>query len=399
VAYYGRHLETSRHPVVKAVAVSMVLVLTVLTGTAYLIYRHLQGNVTVSQAFEQLGDRPDEVEVEGPKDPLNIMILGSDTRAGQSAVAGSTPGLSDTTILLHLSADRERAYGVSLPRDAMVQRPDCYEEDGTVIPGELSMFNAAYAAGGPACTQRTVEQLTGIRVDHFVVVDFRGFKHMVDALGGVEICVPEEVDDEKGNIYLRKGTYEADGDQALDYVRVRQVISNNGDIGRMRRQQAFLASMANKAISAGTLANPPKLYSFLDAATNSITTDPGLSSLKTLVGLANELRGIGLENIQFLTVPWEWYEPDPNRVVWSEEAKPLWKRLQKDLELTPKQAAGVIAAANPPSGRKPSGGPEPSGSATPSESPSASPSESASPSATPTGSVSAEEARENGLCT
>src|SRR4028118_1309508 len=118
------------------------------------------------------------------------------------------------------------------------------------------MFNEAYAVGGPGCTQRTVEQLTGIRLDHFVVVDFAGFRQMVDALGGVPVCLPNEVNDEVGRIYLPAGSYEATGQQALDYVRVRYEISENGDIGRMRRQQVFLAAMVNKAVSAGTLTNP-----------------------------------------------------------------------------------------------------------------------------------------------
>ncbi len=202
------------------------------------------------------------------------------------------PGLSDTTILLHVSADRKLAYGVSLPRDAMVERPSCERKDGNgTDPGGLSMFNAAYAVGGPACTIKTVEKLTDIRINHFVVIDFNGFRKMVDALGGVEVCVPKEVNDTTGHIYLPAGTYDVKGQRALDYVRVRHSISENGDIGRMKRQQTFLASMANKAVSAGTLVNPVRLYSFLDAATKSLTTDPGLASIKKLGGLAKSLHG------------------------------------------------------------------------------------------------------------
>jgi LCP family protein required for cell wall assembly len=266
----------------------------------------------------------------------------------------------------------------------MVERPDCVTESGRTDPGGLSMFNEAYAVGGPGCTQRTVEQLTGIRIDHFVVVDFAGFKHMVDALGGVEVCVPEEVNDTVGNIHLPAGTYEANGTQALDYVRVRHGISENGDIGRMRRQQTFLASMANKAISAGTLANPVKLYNFLDAATKSLTTDPELANLKDLATLANQVRGIGLENIQFLTVPWRTYPPDPNRVEWAPRADKLWHRLERDLPLTPQQSKEVTTAAEAPSGegrgKKEAASPEPSPTASPSEE------------------AAAAEARENGLC-
>ena len=372
------------------VAAAMALV--VLLG-GWAVYGHLSDNITALDTAEVLGtDRPEAFTDESePKDPLNILLLGSDTREGQGngAIGGDTPGLSDTTILLHLSADRERAYGVSLPRDAMVKRPDCLTDDGSTDPGGLSMFNAAYAVGGPGCAQRTVEQLTGIRIDHFVVVDFAGFKHMVDALGGVPVCVPKEVNDDIGNIHLPAGAYEADGDQALDYVRIRHGIgSNNGDIGRMKRQQAFLAAMANKAISAGTLANPVKLYNFLDAATNSLTTDPDLASLKDLAALANQVRGIGLEEISFLTVPWDVYEPDRNRLVWAPEAEQLWDLIRTDQRLTPELLEGVTTAADKPSGRGP-GSP-----ATASPKPGASP----SPTESPNGDGEELTASEHGLC-
>lgn len=368
-----------------------VVTLAIVLGGVF-AYRHLNGNITALDTTEVLGeDRPEKVVDEAePLEPLNILLLGSDTREGQSGnIGGESPGLSDTTILLHLSADRKRAYGVSLPRDAMVERPECTTEDGDTIPGELAMFNSAYALGGPGCTQRTVEQLTGIRLDHFVVVEFDGFRHMVDALGGIPICVPEEVNDDIGNIYLPAGSYEADGKQALDYVRLRHELSENGDIGRMKRQQAFLAAMANKAISAGTLANPVKLYNFLDAATQSLTTDPELANLKDLATLANQLRNIGLDNIQFLTVPFQTYEPDPNRLVWAPEANALWKRLENDQPLTRAQSKGVTTAADEPSGSAAPG----SGGASASPDGGTSPSQEAAPSPSEQA-----EAAENGLC-
>lgn len=391
----ARHRDhaVARKRTLRAVSVvAVVTTLAIVLGGLF-VYRHLEGNIQAIDTADLLGsDRPEKVVDKDEKlNPLNILLLGSDSREGQNgSIGGESPGLSDTTILLHLSADRKHAYGVSLPRDAMVERPECVTEDGTKIPGGLSMFNQAYAAGGPACTQRTVEQLTGIHLDHFVVVDFSGFKDMVEALGGVEVCVPNEVHDEVGNIHLPAGTYEANGKQALDYVRIRHGISENGDIGRMARQQAFLASMANKAISAGTLANPVKLYNFLDAATKSLTTDPELANLKELSTLANQLRGIGLENIQFLTVPWEWWEEDPNRVVWAPEADRLWQRLESDKALPRKLADGVTTAADKPSGAKKPG--DGGASQTPGDdqakAPSPEPSEEAQAAA-----------RENGLCT
>lgn len=339
-----------RRHILQAVVASVASVAIVLAAVTFFVYRHLEGNITSLDTSQALGtDRPSAFPGEDSTyRPMNILLLGSDTRQGQRGhIGGATPGLSDTTILLHLSADRKHAYGVSLPRDAMVQRPTCLRKDGNgTDPGGLSMWNEAYAIGGAGCTQRQVEQLTGIRVDHFIVVDFNGFRSMVNALGGVQVCVPRAVHDDVGHINLPAGTYNVKGEQALDYVRVRHDISDNGDIGRMKRQQAFLAAMANKAISAGTLANPVRLYSFLNAATKSLTTDPGLANLKALAGLANQLKDIGLGNIQFLTVPFTTYAPDPNRLVWTNAANKLWKRLREDKPLPKKDARTVTTAAD-----------------------------------------------------
>ena len=329
-------------------------------------WRHLNGNLQTVNIEKQLGDRPDDVEVEGPKDPLNILVMGSDTREGANNIDGLQHGteLSDTTILLHVSADRSFAYGVSLPRDAMVDRPTCYKEDGTEIPGGFDMWNAAFAYGGEACTVRQFEQLSGVRVDHFVKVDFAGFKDMVDAVGGVEICVPEEVNDTVGNIHLAAGTRMVQGKEALDYVRVRHNISSNGDIGRMKRQQVFIASMADRVMSMGVLARPDRLYKFLDAATKSLTLDHRLGSLGKLADLGSQLQDIGLDNIKFITVPWDFYQPDPNRLVWAEDANLLWKKIKHDQPLSRRLSSEVVSAAQRPGS---TAKPAPDGDATPDE--------------------------------
>ncbi|WP_148571669.1 LCP family protein [Nocardioides caldifontis] len=350
MSYRGKHRRAVRHPVLRAVAATTAMVLLAIAGTAFLAYRHLEGNITVSNGFDDiLGDRPDEVDVEGPSKPLNVLILGSDTREGQREVSGSSAGLSDTTILLHLSADRERAYGVSIPRDLLVDRPECTDpDDGSPIEGEeLAQWNDAFALGGEACTIAQFEEMAGLRVNHFVVVDFAGFKTMVDALGGVPVCVPQEVNDPIGDIYLPAGTYKVTGNQALDYVRVRHSIGtiDTGDIGRMKRQQAFLASMVNTAVSAGTLFNPAKLWKFLNAATQSLTADPELSKMGTLFDLAQDVRNIGLDKVQFFTVPFEPYELDPNRLVPAPEAERLWEQLRHDEPLRRNLTSGATKAS------------------------------------------------------
>lgn len=313
-------------------------------------YRHLNENLTVLDVEKQLGDRPTKVDV-GPGEPLNILVMGSDSREGDgNNIDGLTGGgqRSDTTIMFHLSADRSFAYGVSLPRDGMVQRPTCYNKDQSEIPGGFDMWNAAFALGGPACTIRQFEQLTKVKIDHFVVVDFNGFKDMVDAVDGVEICVPEEVNDTHGNIHLDAGTQTVKGQTALNYVRVRNDISANGDLGRMKRQQAFIASMTNKVVSAGTLTRPDRLFKFVDASTKSLTVDKKLDSVRKIADLGGQFQGVGLDQIKFITVPNGAYPEDPNRLIWTDQADTLWDLVRRDQPLGPKLTAEVLTAENKP---------------------------------------------------
>jgi LCP family protein required for cell wall assembly len=328
------------------------------------------------------------VDVEGPQEPLNILLLGSDTRAGQSEVLGDTPGLSDTTILLHLSADRERAYGISIPRDSMVDRPECTTEDGETIPGATNVqWNEAFGLGGPACTIQQFEQITGVFVDHYVVVDFAGFEGMVDAIDGVPVCIPEDIYDPAHGINIPAGTREIEGREALNYVRARYTLGDGSDIGRIKRQQAFIAAMVNKVMSAGTLARFDRLVGFLNAATESLQTD--LESVVKIAKVGMGFQNIGMDNIQFVTVPWQYDPADPNRVAWLPSADQLWKKIAEDEPLTRKLTSDAITAAAPPGqggGKGGSGG----GSGGPTDNPTTEPGE--------TPDEAAAEAAANGLC-
>lgn len=284
----------------------------------------------------------------GPREPVNVLVMGSDTRQGKGNKIDneSGEGGSDTTILLHLSADRKHAYGISIPRDSMVNRPEC--DHGSIPAADYQQWNAAYAIGGPACTIQQFEQLTGIRIDHYITVDFNGFKDMVDAIGGVEVCIPQTIDDRAHGIYLAAGTRDISGKEALSYVRQRYAVGDGSDIGRMKRQQAFIASMANKVVSAGTLTSPRRLFNFLDAATKSLTVDPGLSNLGKIAKLGWDFRNINLDNVQFMTIPWTWDPQNPNRVVWAPEAKDVWRKIRNDNALSSRLTTDAISAAKPP---------------------------------------------------
>ncbi|MET8893389.1 LCP family protein [Streptomyces albogriseolus] len=313
--------------------VSLVLVGAAAAGWA--VYMKLEGNITPDEAaaaelarFEK--DRPTALV----KDALNILLIGSDSRAGaENRRYGRDPGTerSDTVILLHLSAGRRSATAVSVPRDLMVDVPDCRRPDGSRSAPMFAQFNAAFEVGGSACTVRTVEKLTDIRVDHHVVVDFKGFKDMVDAVDGVEVCLSEPIDDEDAHLHLPAGRVTLDGEQALGYVRARKTLGDGSDTGRIERQQRFLGALVNKVRSNGILLNPVKLYPVLDAATSSLTTDPELASLRGLYELVRGLRDIPTEGVQFLTVPRESYAGDVNRDQLAQPAAgKLFERLRKD---------------------------------------------------------------------
>ncbi|MFF7446133.1 MULTISPECIES: LCP family protein [unclassified Streptomyces] len=330
-------------------AVGAGLVLVASVGAGWAVYAKLDGNIRADDAAAaELARYEKERPTALVKDAQNILLIGSDSRSGDgNARYGRDSGTerSDTTILLHLSAGRRSATAVSLPRDLMVDVPGCRRPDGSRTEPMFTMFNHAFQAGGSACTIRTVERLTGVRVDHHVVIDFHGFKDMVDAVDGVRICLAEPIRDQAARLRLPAGRVTLDGEQALGYVRARKSLGDGSDTDRMDRQQRFLAALVNKVQSNHVLLNPVKLYPVLDAATSSLTTDPDLANLRGLYDLARGLRDIPTRRVQFLTVPREPYVHDANRdQLVRAEAVTLFERLRTDApvvvgEETPRDSA------------------------------------------------------------
>ncbi|MEU6773433.1 LCP family protein [Streptomyces sp. NPDC046759] len=334
-----------RRRMVRGTALGLAVFFTAAAGTGWALYARLSANITPDDAAaRELARYERERPTELVRGAQNILLIGSDTRAGRGNSAyGRDLGSerSDTTILLHLAADRRSATAVSLPRDLMVDIPGCRQADGGHSEPVFAMFNHAFLLGGSACTIRTVEKLTDIRVDHHVVVDFSGFKEMVDAVDGVQVCLKEPVDDKDAKLKLPAGKVMLDGEQALGYVRARKSIGDGSDTERMERQQRFLGALVDKMQSSDVLLNPVKLYPVLDAATSSLTTDPELASLHGLYQLVRGLRNIPIERVQFLTVPRESYVYDSNRDQLVEpEAEKLFARLRADQPLA--------VAQNPP---------------------------------------------------
>lgn len=386
--------DRDRRTVLVVIVTALVALALVTAVTVVLGYRHLEGRLTTGGAI-----RHETEKARGPRTPLNLLLLGTDTRDcdGCRIDGESGKGGSDVSILLHVAADRRSAYGISIPRDALVDRPACRKAGGGRAPAATRvMWNDAYAIGGAACTAAQLEQLSGVYVDHYLTVNFAGFKTMVDAVDGVDVCIPEEVDDTEHHIHLDRGPQTLHGAQALNYVRDRSSTPNS-DLGRMKRQQAFLASLINKVFSMGTLTRPDRLYGFADALAGSITTDPGVHGLGDLVRLARQLRHADLQHIQFVTVPNEAFprdSPDWGRLRILPSARRLWRQVAADRPLGRGFSDEAISAGAPPNASSgPSG--SPAATATPTTSPTPS---SPTPTTSPAPTRSAEEAAENGLC-
>lgn len=370
---------------VAIVIVSTLVVLALATGSLVAVfYQRLDADLQTGQAIKHEATK----KTAGPKTPLNILVMGIDTRncAGCHVDSEAGAGGSDTNILVHISADRKTAYGISIPRDALVNPVPCTEHSLYLDTG-LVQWNAAYGAGGPACTAEQLEKNFGIYVDGYLTVNFGGFKDMVDAIGGVNICIPFELNDpvyEKVDFKPGPAVH-LNGTRALAYVRLRHVLDGS-DTARIKRQQAFISAMTNKVVSAGTLTNPVKVAKFAGAAASSLTASPGFDTVSDLAKLAEQLKHTDLTHIHFITIPSQAYDvprTDPRwgRVEILPAAAALWQRVSADRPLSRSLTAGSVSADNPP------------GSATPSNTPSGSTSPSGQPS-----SQAAQQAAKSGLC-
>ncbi|MGP3984100.1 LCP family protein [Streptomyces sp. KR80] len=333
-----RDPERPRRRAVRWGALAVSLAVLAAAGVGWMMYRKLEGNITTDTGTAEELKR---YEAERPASMVhnaeNILLIGSDTRADDNGKYGRDTGTqrSDTTILLHLAADRKSATAVSIPRDLMTDIPACLNREGKETEPRFAQFNTAFELAGPACTIRTAENLTGIRIDHHMIVDFAGFTKMVDAVDGVDVCLKDPIDDAEAHLELPAGRQKLDGEQALGYVRARYSIGNGSDTERMDRQQQFLGSLVKKVQSDGVLLNPTKLYPVLDAMTSSLTTDPGLDSLRELYELVRSLRGVPADQVRFLTMPRRPYSLNANRdELVQPAAAQLFNLLRNDLEVT-----------------------------------------------------------------
>lgn len=339
-----------------------ILALLLLVGctTLYLAYQRLNNNITKVDVPYDNPATSDEA--------VNILLIGSDERIGEGNSGygdRDSVGHAETTVLLHFAKDRKHATALSIPRDLIVDIPDCEtkQDDGTTvtIPGAQGVrFNESYGQQGrdPGCTWKTVQEITGIEINHFMLVDFNAVKTLSTAVGGVEVCLNKDIDDDKSKLKLSAGRHRIQGEDALAFVRTRKSVGHGGDLSRIELQQQFLGSMARELKASGTLSNPKKLWDLADAVTKALTVDTGIGDVQKLNDLARDLGRVPVKDISFVTLPVKDNpaEETPVTVVVDEaKALPLFRMIQEDKSLTEQAAED----AEEEGGKNGEGKPEP----------------------------------------
>lgn len=349
-SYLGRirHAVNPPYPrrLLRAVISVLVFALSFSLTGAFLVYHDLSSRVNNINTAKKLGRTPPD-SYSGR--PINILIIGSDSRAGkknQALGGGADEGeRSDTAMIMHVSKDRSQVNVVSIPRDLLVDIPACDLGDGTESSPQYAQFNWAFSIGGTnkdrtsavLCTWKTVEKLSGMRIDESIVVDFNGFTSMIDALGGINVYVPTEIhDQENSGLDLEPGCTHFGGEKALAYARVREGVegSDGSDLQRIERQQAIMGIMMRTAMQKNMLTSLNQLYDFIGSGLSSLTISEGISSVSQLAGLGWSMQSLKPENLRFVTLPVYPAPTDPNRVVLNDnEVRPIWEAFIKDTPL------------------------------------------------------------------
>jgi LCP family protein required for cell wall assembly len=334
------------------VALACLLVAGALSG--YAAFRDLFGKIRQLHVTD-LGHRPSKYN-----NALNILVIGSDSRMGRNSRFGAhiSGQRSDTIMVLHLSPGLKRAIVLSIPRDSVVPVLNCAPAPGApgqaAQPGQVEQVNATFAFGGPGCLWKTIEQTTHLRLDHFIELNFTGFEHVINDLGGVDVCVPYAIEDSRSRLRLRSGLHHVWGAEALAYWRVRY-IGLGSDLERIQRDQYLMASLAQKAKRTDLFGDPARVYKIVSDVAASLTTDSGLNQA-ALVSLAQGLRSMRLADVHFISVPVVPYPQDPNWVLWAPQAKTLFSAIAHDRKLPRRHhqaehrtAGGVRPGARPAS--------------------------------------------------
>jgi len=312
--------QRARRLFLRWTAAVIVLVVSGALLTAYVKYRAVYDSihrVTVTD----LGKRPPTYGTSS----MNLLVFGSDSRAGLDhheqvlLHTGDDPGNNtDTIMIVHISPGRHLITVMSIPRDTMVPYYQC--DSGPGYPGQqadpsaVERINALLAAGGPSCLWKTIEQQTGIHIDHFVELGLMGFVNVINDVGGVSVCAPFNVDDPVSGLVLPAGEHHINGVTALAFWRTREDIGYGSDLQRIQRDQFMLAQVVKGVLHSGLLTSPGKMLSVVSDVAPSLTTDSGLSMLD-LLRIAQSLHGLSSKDVQFVTAPNQPFPGDPTATV------------------------------------------------------------------------------------
>lgn len=284
-----------------------------------------------------------------PSGPLNILLIGSDSREGQDIKFGSDgedSGRSDTTMLVHLPADRGSATLVSIPRDLWTEIPECVGPAGDVVPPSEDKFNDAYQRGGVSCTIKTVKKVTGVPVNHVAVVDFAGFENIIDALGGVPVCLEQPAVDGAALLDLPAGPQTLTGAEALAVARARESLGDGSDLSRIVRQQALILAVASHVKDENLVADPARLYNTLSATLGSVATDADLATLPAMASLLWQMRSIPVSAVTVQTVPVVDRDDRVTVELSQPEAERMFDRIRRDLPPAPPSPAPAPPATS-----------------------------------------------------
>ena len=320
------------------------------------------GTVTASinkiDVFNGIEKRPEKKST-----AMNYLLVGSDTREGLSkvelkalrvgSVASAAGKRSDTMLLVHISKARDKAVMISIPRDTFALIPEHTSKTGKLIPAVYSKINSSFNWGGAPLLIQTIEEMTELKIDHYIEINFAGFARIVDSIGGVEICTKKNINDPKSHLVLEAGVHTLNGIESLKYVRTRE-FDGLGDLGRMQRQQAFMSAVLRKATSAGVLLNPVTMASFINSSLSAVTTDSELKN-SDLIALAKQMKSLSTSSVRTLTVPLSdlnYYSNGvTSAVLWDPVLAPqLWTRLREDQAVVDE----VVASPSPSSTKSPS---------------------------------------------
>ncbi|MFE1176772.1 LCP family protein [Streptomyces sp. NPDC058773] len=317
-------------------------------GAAYFVYQQLDGNINKVDVG---------VENEAVSDgPVNLLIIGTDSRSGKGnggyGDAGSV-GHADTTILMHISKDRTNATALSIPRDMITDIPNCPTKKGGStknIPGEHGVrFNTSLGQEGrdPGCTWRTVEKMTGLKINHFMMADFNAVKELSNAVDGVEVCAGKDINDPKSHLKLKAGRHVVKGEQALAFVRTRHTVGFGSDLSRIELQQQFLSSLIRK-LKSSAFSSPGKLYDVSQAATKALTVDTGIGTAGKLLDFGTDLKKVDIDKVTFATVPVLDNPDDPATVIMDKaKADPLFAMVRADHTLAKDKKKGKKKSSGP----------------------------------------------------